>query len=57
MLDSTSCQSGRCRGYTYQELWELETKFWERFKYPANVGEAQSINSTLFAEDVSTLVI
>lgn len=48
------CGKAKCPSYTYDELWDLEVKFWEGFKYPANVQEAESINSTLFAEDVGT---
>jgi hypothetical protein len=39
--------------FTYRELWELETKFWDNFLYPANLEQAKSVNSTLFAENVS----
>ncbi|PWY88898.1 hypothetical protein BO94DRAFT_595277 [Aspergillus sclerotioniger CBS 115572] len=38
--------------YTFDELWDLETKFWDNFLYPANVQQMLAINSTLFTADV-----
>ncbi|KAJ5462458.1 hypothetical protein N7530_010663 [Penicillium desertorum] len=38
--------------FTFDELWELEVKFWDNFLYPANLKEAQTINSTFFTPDV-----
>ncbi|KAF2002109.1 hypothetical protein P154DRAFT_574423 [Amniculicola lignicola CBS 123094] len=36
----------------YNELYRLQNQFYERFKYPNNVVEAHSINSSVFAENV-----
>ncbi|KAF2186537.1 hypothetical protein K469DRAFT_663487 [Zopfia rhizophila CBS 207.26] len=36
----------------YQELYSLQKEFYEKFRYPNNVKEAESINSTVFSEDV-----
>ncbi|PYH89740.1 hypothetical protein BO71DRAFT_487705 [Aspergillus ellipticus CBS 707.79] len=38
--------------YTFEELWNLETTFWDNFLYPANVQQMLAINSTLFTPDV-----
>ncbi|PSN58751.1 hypothetical protein BS50DRAFT_682642 [Corynespora cassiicola Philippines] len=38
--------------FSYAQLFELQNEFWRRFTYPNNVKEAQSINSTIFSEDV-----
>ncbi|KAL7658776.1 hypothetical protein ACMYSQ_001725 [Aspergillus niger] len=38
--------------YTVEELWKLETIFWDNFLYPANVEQMEAINSTLFTQDV-----
>lgn len=38
--------------FTYDELWDLQIKYLDNFVYPANVVQAMSVNSTLFAEDV-----
>ncbi|KAH7108662.1 hypothetical protein B0J11DRAFT_586837 [Dendryphion nanum] len=36
----------------YYELLRLQKSFWTLFSYPNNVKEAESINSTIFAENV-----
>ncbi|KAF2653470.1 hypothetical protein K491DRAFT_680450 [Lophiostoma macrostomum CBS 122681] len=38
--------------FGYNELYELQTTFWQKFQYPNSLIEAQSINSTVFSEDV-----
>ncbi|PSN58880.1 hypothetical protein BS50DRAFT_580384 [Corynespora cassiicola Philippines] len=38
--------------FSYAQLLELQNEFWQRFTYPNNIQEAQSINSTIFSEDV-----
>ncbi|KAL8687125.1 MAG: hypothetical protein Q9218_006613 [Villophora microphyllina] len=38
--------------FTFNQLWDLNKKFLDNFIYPANTIIAQSINSTLLAEDV-----
>jgi hypothetical protein len=38
--------------FTYDELWELEVQLWDNFLYPANLKQAQTINSTIFTADV-----
>jgi hypothetical protein len=38
--------------YTFDELYNLQVKFFDNFIYPADVTQAKSINSTLLAEDV-----
>lgn len=38
--------------YTVDELWKLETTFWDNFLYPANVEQMEAINSTLFTPNV-----
>ncbi|KAH6983753.1 hypothetical protein EDB80DRAFT_823981 [Ilyonectria destructans] len=50
--DVASCGSQSCPKFTYNELWELESKFWDNFLYPANLKQAKTINSTFFAENV-----
>ncbi|KAH6986682.1 hypothetical protein EDB80DRAFT_818270 [Ilyonectria destructans] len=45
---ATSC----CPKFTYNKLWELESKFCDNFLYPANLKQAKTINSTFFAENV-----
>ncbi|KAJ4185340.1 hypothetical protein NW759_016992 [Fusarium solani] len=49
---TASCGSQRYPKFKYNELWELETKFWDNFLYPANLEQAKAINSTLFADNV-----
>ncbi|KAF1966749.1 hypothetical protein BU23DRAFT_584284 [Bimuria novae-zelandiae CBS 107.79] len=36
----------------YTELYSLQTQFWDRFLYPNNVKEMESINSTMFSEAI-----
>ncbi|KAF2711903.1 hypothetical protein K504DRAFT_403394 [Pleomassaria siparia CBS 279.74] len=43
---------GQTPDFGYDELLILQQGFWERFKYPNNLKEAESINSTMFSEDV-----
>ncbi len=50
--DVASCGSQNRPKFTYYELWELETKFWDNFLYPASVEQAKTVNSTLLAENV-----
>ncbi|KAL8798128.1 MAG: hypothetical protein Q9182_006935 [Xanthomendoza sp. 2 TL-2023] len=38
--------------FTVNQLWNLNKKFLDSFIYPANVGVARAINSTLLAENV-----
>ncbi|KAJ6024712.1 hypothetical protein N7540_005509 [Penicillium herquei] len=38
--------------YTYDELWNLETGFWDAFLYPANKEQTQGNQSTIFSSDV-----
>ncbi|KAF2261398.1 hypothetical protein CC78DRAFT_356917 [Lojkania enalia] len=38
--------------FGFNKLYELQQGFWEKFAYPNNVKEAESINSTIFAENV-----
>ncbi|PYH92295.1 hypothetical protein BO71DRAFT_383817 [Aspergillus ellipticus CBS 707.79] len=38
--------------YSIEELWGLQTKFWDAFLYPANVNETRAINSTIFTPDL-----
>ncbi|KAH8819704.1 hypothetical protein F5884DRAFT_23627 [Xylogone sp. PMI_703] len=38
--------------FTFDELWNLQVNFLNNYTYPNNVIQAESINSTLFAEDV-----
>ena len=44
--------NGTAPNYTVEELWKLETTFWDNFLYPANVEQMEAINSTLFTPDV-----
>jgi hypothetical protein len=37
----------------YDELWRLQNDFYGRWISPNNIKEAESINSTLFAENAS----
>lgn len=36
------------------KLLELQHMFWNRFKYPNNIKEAESVNSTIFSENVGS---
>ncbi|KAF2638785.1 hypothetical protein P280DRAFT_470831 [Massarina eburnea CBS 473.64] len=36
----------------YKELFKLQNAFYEKFLYPNNVKEAESINSTVFSENI-----
>ncbi|KAJ5715241.1 uncharacterized protein N7483_012422 [Penicillium malachiteum] len=38
--------------YTYEELWDLETGFWDAFLYPANKKQTEENQSTIFSSDV-----
>lgn len=38
--------------FTFNELYDMTTHFFDQFVYPNNVIQAKSINSTLWAEDV-----
>ncbi|KAF4628692.1 hypothetical protein G7Y89_g9460 [Cudoniella acicularis] len=38
--------------YTFDELYNLQVKFFDNFIYLADVTQAKSINSTLLAEDI-----
>lgn len=38
--------------FSYDQLYKLNVNFWNNFLYPADVAEAQAINSTIFATDV-----
>lgn len=38
--------------FSYDELLKLQNEFWGKFRYPNNIKEAESINSTVFSEDV-----
>ena len=38
--------------YTFDELYNLQVKFFDNFIYPADIAQAKSINSTLLAENV-----
>jgi hypothetical protein len=38
--------------YTFDELYNLQVKFFDNFIYPADITQAKSINSTLLAKDV-----
>jgi len=51
--NATTCRDQGCPKFTYDDLWNLEVAFWEKFKYPANLEEAKSVNSTFFADNVS----
>ncbi|ORY06390.1 hypothetical protein BCR34DRAFT_666629 [Clohesyomyces aquaticus] len=36
----------------FAKLYQLQEGFWERFMYPNNVKEAESVNSTMFSDNV-----
>jgi len=38
--------------YTFEELYNLTTRFFDNFAYPNDAVQARKINSTLFAKDV-----
>lgn len=38
--------------FSFNQLWDLHKKFLDNFIYPADVKQAQAINSTIFAENV-----
>ncbi|KAF1955000.1 hypothetical protein CC80DRAFT_110428 [Byssothecium circinans] len=38
--------------FGYEELYRLQHAFYEKFIFPNNIAEAQSINSTVFSENV-----
>ena len=37
---------------TFDQLWKFNKKFLDNFIYPADVKQAQAINSTIFSDDV-----
>jgi len=39
--------------FTYDELWQLQTAYYDSVMYPENLKQIKAINSTIFAEDVS----
>jgi hypothetical protein len=43
--------------FSYDELLELQKHFWGKFQYPNNIKEAESINSSVFSENVRTSTI
>jgi hypothetical protein len=49
---STTADSTNAPNFGYEELYALQTGFYDRFLYPNNVKERDSINSTVFSEDV-----
>lgn len=38
--------------FTFNELWDLNQKFWNSFIAPNNAAQARMINSTMFSEDI-----
>ncbi|KAF7586629.1 hypothetical protein BBP40_008551 [Aspergillus hancockii] len=38
--------------FTYDELWGLETSFWDSFMYPENQRQVKATDSSVFTEDV-----
>lgn len=38
--------------FSFSQLWDLNKKLLDNFIYPADVKQAQAINSTIFAENV-----
>ncbi|KAF2679928.1 hypothetical protein K458DRAFT_393491 [Lentithecium fluviatile CBS 122367] len=49
---SNPYDSSETPNFGYEELYKLQTDFYNRFQYPNNIKEAESINSTVFSEDV-----
>lgn len=38
--------------YSFDELWSLETGFWDVFLYPTNVAQINATDDSVFAENV-----
>ena len=43
--------------YTLEELFALQKSFYDNFLYPANIKQAEAINSTLLADNVSGVFV
>jgi hypothetical protein len=39
----------------YEELWRLQNEFYEKWIMPNNAKEAESINSTVFSDNVRSI--
>ncbi|KAF2800302.1 hypothetical protein K505DRAFT_264204 [Melanomma pulvis-pyrius CBS 109.77] len=52
LVSSRDVKSAQTPNLGYDELLSLQHQFWNKFKYPNNIKEAESINSTVFSEDV-----
>ncbi|KAL8761029.1 MAG: hypothetical protein Q9184_002818 [Pyrenodesmia sp. 2 TL-2023] len=50
--DATAPVAAGVANFTFNELWNLNKRFLDNFIYPADVKQAQAINSTLLAENV-----
>lgn len=51
IVAANACIKRQAR-FTPEELFDLETQFWDNFIYPANLKQAQTITSSLFTPDV-----
>lgn len=49
---STSNSSSNQPSFTFDELYKLQVRFYDNYIWPADVAQAESINSSLLAEDV-----
>lgn len=50
--EATTPVAAGVANFTFNELWDLNKRFLDNFIYPADVKQAQAINSTLLAENV-----
>ncbi|KAL8919467.1 MAG: hypothetical protein Q9208_006752 [Pyrenodesmia sp. 3 TL-2023] len=50
--EATAPVAAGVANFTFNELWDLQKRFLDNFIYPADIKQAQSINSTLLAENV-----
>jgi hypothetical protein len=51
--DITQATNSTSKQFTTNELFEMQVDFWNAFLWPSNFGQAEIINSTFFAENVS----
>ncbi|KAL9018131.1 MAG: hypothetical protein Q9185_004538 [Variospora sp. 1 TL-2023] len=51
-IPANTSASSQTPTFSFNQLWDLNKKFLENFIYPADVVQAQAINSTLLSEDV-----
>lgn len=51
-LERATTNTTETPDFSFDELWNMTNGFFENFLYPANIVQANSINSTLLAPDI-----